>query len=247
MSAKKVIIAACQTGEIEGDIDFSLNTILHYSNKAQTQNAKLLCFPECFLQGYVVGERTQRLAIDLSSSSFKKILNQLKDITPILIIGLIETDGQSLFNSVIVVREGKLIGCYRKVHLFGQENQIFESGSDFPIFEVDGLKFGINICNDLNFSECAKSVSKQNAHLLVCPCNNMMSLQKAEEWKHKHNEIRSALCLGTGLWLASSDVTGERNGKISYGPTAVISPEGNVVSQIPLLKEGLLIHSIPVQ
>jgi hypothetical protein len=42
----------------------------------------------------------------------------------------------------------------------------------------------------------------------------------------------------------SSDVTGERDEWISYGPTAVIDPLGVVVAQVPLLKTGMVVAEI---
>jgi predicted amidohydrolase len=48
-----------------------------------------------------------------------------------------------------------------------------------------------------------------------------------------------------GLWLISSDVTGERDGRIAWGPTAVLNPEGQVVAQLPLEEPGLLVFDFP--
>jgi hypothetical protein len=44
----------------------------------------------------------------------------------------------------------------------------------------------------------------------------------------------------TKVWLVSSDVTGERNGRISYGPTSAINPYGQVVEQVPLMETGMI-------
>jgi hypothetical protein len=46
------------------------------------------------------------------------------------------------------------------------------------------------------------------------------------------------------VWLLSSDVTGERGGRISYGPTAVIDPRGTVVDQVPLMTTGMALAEI---
>ena len=45
-----------------------------------------------------------------------------------------------------------------------------------------------------------------------------------------HNIVRGERCRETGLWLVSADVTGERDGRISWGPTAVLNPAGEVVA-----------------
>ncbi|MGO7594164.1 hypothetical protein AB9E13_34105, partial [Rhizobium leguminosarum] len=53
------------------------------------------------------------------------------------------------------------------------------------------------------------------------------------------NAVRGERCRETGLWLISSDVTGERDGRVAWGPTAVLNPEGQVVAQLPLEEPGL--------
>ncbi|MCJ9694364.1 hypothetical protein MOV76_22445 [Rhizobium sp. PRIMUS64] len=71
--------------------------------------------------------------------------------------------------------------------------------------------------------------------------NNMMARDKAEIFRERHNSVRGERCRETGLWLISSDVTGERDGRIAWGPTAVLNPEGQVVAQLPLEEPGLLV------
>lgn len=239
-----ITIAACQVPDVHEDIEQSVSIILEYAAKAEAQGAKLVCFPECYLQGYVVDkERTSSLALSLTSTMFENILECLSEIQAILVFGMIETSEQKLYNTAVVVKQGKLLGYYRKTKLLAGEN-IFEAGRDYPVFNMNGLRFGINICYDLNFSECAAAVAKQHAHLLVCPSNNMMRYDNAEKWKHKHNESRTQRAIESGLWLISSDVTGERDGRISYGPTALINPKGKVIAQVPLLQEGMIVQEI---
>ena len=122
---------------------------------------------------------------------------------------------------------------------------MFRAGSEYPVFDADGLRFGINVCNDLNFPECARAIAEQGAKLLVCPCNNLLSPANAEIWKHKHQEIRRQRARDTGMHLLSSDVVGEWNGRISYGSTSVIGPDGKIRSELDFMREGLLIQDLP--
>ncbi len=71
-----------------------------------------------------------------------------------------------------------------------------------------------------------------------------MRRDAAEEWKPRHNEIRSRQARDHGVWIASADITGERDDYISYGPTAVIDPSGTVVAQVPLLETGMVVAEI---
>jgi len=246
ISKTSLTIAACQLPDIQTNIDKSLKLIINYAKEAERNKVELVCFPECFLQGYIVNQKTKSLAIDLRSKEFEDLLSQLSDIKPTLVIGLIEYEDGKLYNTAVVIKDGRLVGRYRKTHLLKGEQDVFTKGCDYPIFRVKNVKFGINICYDLNFPKSSKAIADQGAHLLICPSNNMMRLQTAEYWKDKHNEIRGERAKEGNLYLLSSDVTGSREGRVSYGPTALIDNKGKVIQQVPLGEEGLLISTIVV-
>ena len=242
---KTVRIAAAQTDEFREDIEAALNCVADVTARAETEGALLLCFPEGFLQGYLTDETpARRNALDLASSAFEAVLNRLPKTGPMIVMGLIEVEDGRLFNTAIVVDRGALIGRYRKAHLLDGE-QIFDAGSDSHAFQIGDLRFGINICYDTGFPEAARKVADLGASLIVCPANNMCHRKTAEALKDAHNSVRGDRCRETGLWLISADVTGERDGRISWGPTAVLNPAGEVVAQLPLEKAGLLVFDIP--
>src|SRR5689334_12574433 len=242
---KTVRIGAAQTVEFREDIEAALNCVADVAARAEAEGASLLCFPEGFLQGYLTDEMlARRNALDLTSPAFEAVLNRLPKTGPMMVIGLIEVEEARLFNTAIVVDHGALIGRYRKVHLLGGE-QIFDAGSDSPVFETSSLRFGVNICYDTCFPEAARKVADLGASLIVCPANNMHHRKTAEALRNEHNSVRAERCRETGLWLVSADVTGERDERISWGPTAVLNPSGDVVAQLPLEETGLLIFDIP--
>jgi predicted amidohydrolase len=241
-----VKIAATQTAEYREDMDAALARLAEMARQADDAGARLLCFPEGFLQGYLIDEAAaRRNALDLASPAFAAVLRRFPTTGPMIVMGIIESDDGQLFNTAVVVDRGVLIGRYRKAHLLGGE-RVFTAGSEAPIFTVDGLRFGINICYDTNFPEAAAAIAEQGGELIVCPANNMLRRAAAETWKDAHNAVRGERCRETGLWLLSADVTGERDGRIAWGPTALLNPNGEVVAQLPLDRTGLLVVEVPV-
>jgi predicted amidohydrolase len=242
---RTVRIAAAQTPEYRENVEAALSCAAEFVARAEAEGASLLCFPEGFLQGYFTDEAPARQnALDLASPAFEAVLNRLPKTGPKIVMGLIEVEDARLFNTAIVVDRGTLIGRYRKAHLFGGE-RIFTAGSDSRVFEADGLRFGINICYDTSFPEAARKVAELGASLIVCLANNMHRRKTSETFKDVHNAERGKRCRETGLWLVSADVTGERDGRISWGPTAVLNPAGEVVAQLPLESTGLLVFDMP--
>lgn len=154
-----VRIAAAQAPEFINDLPRALEFLSATSERAKAQKADLLAFPEGFLQGYVVQERQVReVAIDLSSKRFLELLEGFPTSGPMLVIGMIEVADGKFFNTAIVFKNQKLIGRYQKRHLLPGE-AAFTKGQELPIFEVQGLKFCINICYDTNFPTLAEHAS----------------------------------------------------------------------------------------
>jgi predicted amidohydrolase len=241
-----VRIAAAQPAEYREDVAGALRCIADMAGQAEAEGAALLVLPEGFLQGYLLDETVaRRHALDLVSPAFADVLAQMPRTGPVIVFGLIEIADGRLFNTAVVVDRGVLVGRYRKVHLLEGE-RVFTAGTESAVFDIAGLRFGINICSDTNFAAAARGVAALGASLIVCPANNMMRRESAERFKAVHNAVRGERCRETGLWLISSDITGERDGRISWGPTAVLNPDGEVVAQLPLEQPGLLVFDIPV-
>jgi predicted amidohydrolase len=238
-------VAACQMPDVRNDVRRAVSLIRSCATEAERRGARLVCFPECFLQGYDVrDEYVAQTALDLTSAEFTRVLRSLEACEPIIVVGLIERQGTKFYNSAVAIDRGKLVARYRKTHLLDGERAVFEAGVDYPVFQAHGTTVGINICYDLTFSAATKAVADAGAELVACPCNNMMRRRTAEEWKLRHNPIRSDRAREGRVWLLSSDVTGERGERISYGPTAVIDPSGNLVDQVPLMTTGMVFAEI---
>lgn len=238
-------IGVCQTPEILGDAYAAVAVVQRFVEQAAAEKADLLVFPECFLQGYLVTEEhVHGQAFELSSTRFDGVLNRVKNLRPILVLGMIERAGHHYYNTAVVIEHGRLLGRYRKTFLTSGES-IFSRGGDYPVFDVGGIRFGINICYDAQFPEAAAAVAAGGASVLLLPAQNMMPREKAIQWQGRHNEIRAARVRETGMWLASADVTGKRDNRVGLGPTCFLNPSGDVTAQVPMGEVGLVTADIP--
>jgi predicted amidohydrolase len=238
-------VAAYQIPECHRDLDRAVGIVAARTRHVEREGVDLVCFPECFLQGYsVVPEHVADVALDVATYEFRNVLRRLEDLAPVIVVGFLEREGHAFYNSAAVVERGRLVVCYRKTHLLKGERAAFEPGDAYPVFDVAGTGVGVNICCDLNFDESIRGAVNAGAELLACPCNNMMRNDLAQEWKLRHNEIRSARAREAAVWLVSSDVVGASDGRVSYGPTAVIDPNGTVVCQVPLTTIGVIVADI---
>jgi predicted amidohydrolase len=239
-----VKVAVCQVPDVREDINSSLRWVEKFAGQAEVEGVSLICFPECFLQGYLAEKiLAEKYAVNTSSPAFEKICGRLSKFEPAIVFGMIEEDDGLIYNTAVVLKRGSLSGKYRKTHLLDGE-RIFTPGTDHPAFEINDLRFGINICYDTQFAEPAARLAAQAVKLILCPSNNMMRYQTAEKYKNLHHKMRIERAKETKVWLLSSDVTGERDGRIAYGPTSAINPQGQITDQVPLMKTGMMVVEI---
>jgi hypothetical protein len=76
--------------------------------------------------------------------------------------------------AVLVDRRGSLVGIYRKVHpVAPQGSDVVENGTtpgrDFPVFECDFGRVGIQICFDLLYADGWAALAKQGAEIVALP------------------------------------------------------------------------------
>lgn len=239
-------IAAFQVEEIRNDIPRALSIVASSVARADADGADLICFPEAFLQGYdVTADYVADVAIDLSSAGFAGVLRSLRGFRPTIVLGLIERERDRFFNTAIAITRGRIVASYHKTRLLESEQLIFTPGSSATVFDVAGVSVGLNICYDLNFPEVVAAAAEAGASVILAPCNNMLRRENAELWKDRHSRVRSVRARESSLWIISSDVTGERDGRISYGPTAIIDPHGTVIDQVPLMTTGRVMAAMP--
>lgn len=238
----KYKVGAVQAQDIQNNVAEALSVVRSRLEQADVKGLSVLCFPECFLQGYTldIGETKQR-AMNLDSSEFREVLDMFKPYRTTAILGMIEEDTGKYFNTAVVIKDGKVLGKYRKVHLFEKN---FEPGGDYPVFDVDGLTFGINICYDARFSEGAQMLAEQGARVVFYPLNNRLPIEKAIKYRDKHLPNLVNRAQETSCWVVSSDVIAQDSETIGYGCTAIVSPLGGVIEQLGELSEGIAIAEL---
>ncbi|MGD8240073.1 MAG: carbon-nitrogen hydrolase family protein, partial [Armatimonadota bacterium] len=88
-----------------------------------------------------------------------------------VVAGLVELDGDALYNTAVLLdREGKLAGKYRKVHLPREEwIKGITPGEEYPVFETDFGTVAIQICYDWFFAEPAALFAMKGAEIIFAP------------------------------------------------------------------------------
>lgn len=235
-------IAAFQRRPIHDDIGEVTRRMLDDLRRCAAQGVQLAIFPECYLQGYTTDARTiARRAVAVDSVPFRRFASALSALPVDALIGFIERRAEGYYNSAAVLRGGALLGVYAKNH---PNEQAFLPGGDSPAFETGRLRYGINICNDANFSESAQRLTALGARLICYPLNNMLRAATAEAWRERSVANLRARAVETGCWVVSSDVVGSEGDRISHGCSCIVRPDGTVAARVPEDAEGVVMHDI---
>jgi len=82
-----------------------------------------------------------------------------------------EKAGDIVYNtSVLIDRDGKLAGKYRKFYLPREEIEAgITPGNEFPVFTTDFGKVGMMICWDVQYADPANRLAQQGAELIMLP------------------------------------------------------------------------------
>ena len=151
MSRLKVALA--QINPLVGDIIGNTNKILHIAEDALKElNADLIVFPELSLTGYPPEDLLLRPSIDQRiAEAIARITDAALPIT--IVLGYPKTVDGKLYNMAGVIRSGKQVFEYAKQCLPNyqvfDEKRYFQAGDKPGVFELDGIKLGLSICEDI--------------------------------------------------------------------------------------------------
>lgn len=236
-------IAAIQCSAIADDAASTCETIARRLRWATDEAIDLVVFPEAYLLGHSYDPEIIRARASEASGIVLAELCRLAAAFPVtLVVGAFEWAPPHVFNSAFVVEEGRIAGRYAKAY---PNEPGVTAGSDFPTFVRAAIRYGINICNDANHADGAEQIARQDADLILYPLNNMLPPATAERWREKSLANLIDRARQTGCWIVSSDVTGASEAMLSYGCTAIVAPDGQVVARVPELSEGVAVYEIP--
>ncbi|HEY1111194.1 MAG TPA: carbon-nitrogen hydrolase family protein [Opitutaceae bacterium] len=94
-----------------------------------------------------------------------------RELRAYVVAGLYEREAPAVYNTAVLLdRDGKLVGKYRKTHLPREEWEAgLMPGDTYPIFHTDFGKLGILICWDVQFPEPWRALGLQGADLILLP------------------------------------------------------------------------------
>src|SRR5512136_662206 len=153
----------CEKGRIQENLD----TIAFYLEEATARGVDMIGFPEMSLTGYVDPTRYPEAMLDLHGPEVAALLKLTEPYPVTALVGLVEKNPAGKpFITQIVIRQGVMLGIYRKITIEDEEVEWFSPGQGVPVYQLGNLTFGMAICADIGNEEVFTECHRQGARIV---------------------------------------------------------------------------------
>jgi len=166
-----------------------------------------------------LAQRTAQIVEELTTLS--------RELNLVIVGSMPEPNGDKVFNTIYVADNGKLVGSYRKLHLFSLlgEDKAFDSGDNFLVAETSIGKIGVIICYDLRFPELSRRLALEGAQIICVSAQ--WPKPRQEHWR----TLLRARAIENQLFVVSCNACGMIGKLDFFGMSMIIDPKGEVLAE----------------
>jgi NAD+ synthase (glutamine-hydrolysing) len=254
-----VKVALAQINATVGDLSGNAKHIVDAAREAHAQGARLVLTPELGLCGYPPEDLLLRPAfMQACAEALADCARALADLPGLFVVvghphqfggrGDVRSNSVSVpqrYNAASVLSEGRVLATYCKRELPNyqvfDERRYFASGrdADLPpmVIDVQGLRFGLVICEDAWFDEPGQLTKAAGAQVLCVLNASPFHLGKLAE-----REARmAATARRLDMPLLYSHLAGGQDEVVFDGASFALDARGTVAARAPMFDEALTI------
>ena len=231
--------------------------------EACANGANIILLPELFERQYFCQERRYEYynyaKETLDNDAVKMALKLSGELNVLILVSFYELSGNSTYNTLAYVEDGKLLGTYRKTHIpddhYYQEKFYFTPGNTgFKAFDTKYGKIGAGICWDQWFPETARCLALNGAELIFFPTaigsEPILNVDSSSHWQrvmmgHAAANIVPVIAANRiGLETVEPCVeNGNQSSSLNfYGSSFMSDERGEIVVSASRDKEEILYH-----
>jgi len=258
--ARIITVAAAQTGPVLSDDPASmLPAAKAMFEQAAARKVNILCFSEVFLSPFFpnrLEKNFDKWFIAEGGELAARLDRMAAEHGVAAILGYAEKTNAGYYNVARVVdARGRHAGTYRKTHIpayfptdapggtGSYEKLYFTPGGELPVFEVEGCRFGIQICNDRLYPEPSRVLAMRGAEVIFMPiCYSTYADPKhrASIWEVP---LR-ARAYENGCFVVAANRVGQEGPRNHLGRSMVVDPRGGIMADAGSEGEALLVQQI---
>ena len=241
-------IAMAQINTTVGDIDGNAKKIIEYIEKAEGLKADIVVFPELSVTGYPPEDLLLKADfIRGNKESLKKIAKKTKNITAI--VGFADKRDSDVYNAAGILNNEKIKGVYYKIYLpnYGvfDEKRYFQHGNECPVFVINGVVTGINICEDIWYYDGPPrwQVKKGGAELIINISSSPYHAGKGGIRKR----MLSKRARENNCCIVYNNLVGGQDELVFDGNGFIFDKKGRLITQGKQFEEDIVFSDIQVE
>ncbi|GKS86193.1 NAD+ synthase [Acidovorax sp. SUPP1855] len=238
------VISVAQLNFVVGDLPGNARKIIACAQQAHAAGARLLLTPELSLCGYAAEDLYLRPAfLSGCEDALATVARETARFEGLAIVvghpQRAEADGEGLcYNAASVLRNGVVEQTYLKQELPNydvfDERRYFLPGDGTCLFDVEGVRVGLLICEDAWFEGPARRAAQAGAQLLVTINASPFHLGKSAE----REQIMRERVTETGLPLVYAHLVGGQDEVLFEGRSFALQSNGFVAARAPGFEEA---------
>jgi NAD+ synthase (glutamine-hydrolysing) len=231
-------IALAQINCTVGDLAGNAQKIFAAAERAKALGASLLVTPELAIAGYPPEDLLLRDSFcEHCAEEVAALAKKLNGIN--VIVGYPLQEGKVRYNAAALLRDGKIAAIYRKVSLPNaevfDEERYFEPGSEAGVFDVAGVKIGINICEDVWLPTAPRLAQQAGAQIILSLNASPYHIDKQQD----RYDIVTARVRETKLPIVYVNMVGGQDELVFDGASFAMNADGNITHQLPQFDDAL--------
>lgn len=240
MSLSRVRLAIAQLNLTVGDLNGNCDKIIAMAHEAASQGARILLTPELSITGYPPEDLLLRPSFQRQTDkALMRVLKALADLDLYVVVGHPQRGEGELFNAASVLYRGQVVGIYHKHDLPNREvfdEQRYFTPDNRPlVIEVDGIRFGLNICEDTWNRYAPEAAAMAGAEVLLVP-----NASPYHMGKHSIREgVVGSRVKETGMAIVYANVVGGQDELVFDGASFAMDGLQRVALRMPQFKEAL--------
>ena len=239
MSAARVAIA--QINAYVGDIKGNMARVFKAAQAAHAQQADVLVTPELVLTGYPPEDLLLRPHfVETQQAALDQLRQDTAGMAGLhLLVGHVAAREGRLYNAATVLCEGRVVGVYCKRELPNysvfDEQRYFATADQPLVFQVKGVRFGVNICEDIWFDRAPRAAAQAGAQVLLVPNASPYNVGKQDE----RLAVAQRCAQDTGCAVIYANMVGGQDELVFDGASFALDAQGQPAARLPDYAEGV--------
>jgi len=237
--ASQVTLAIAQVDLAVGDVVGNAAKIITYANRARDDlQANLVVFPELSVCGYPPEDLLFRSGLrENVEDAINNIRESVRGIA--ILIGFPEYEDDVIYNTSAVFLDGEVLCLYRKQKLPNysvfDEERYFTAGKSAAVFTLNGVRIGLNICEDVWQPGPLRASRAAGAECIIAINGSPYEIASQQ---NREQEVRTRIA-DVGIPVVYVNMVGGQDELVFDGGSFILDADGEVVFRAPPFAEGL--------